>query len=109
MAEQEVKVRLVIRSDTAANWSKFNPVLKAGEIGFETDTGKTKIGNGMGMWNSLSYSFPSAAEVSISAINGMSATDVQGALEELFAAQGTIGIKSGSEKGTEEIVIGGGA
>ena len=43
------------RRDTAANWTSNNPVLAAGEIGFETDTLKTKVGNGSSAWTSLSY------------------------------------------------------
>ena len=46
MAEKEVQVKLRLRSDSAANWLKANPVLLAGEIGIETDTGKMKVGNG---------------------------------------------------------------
>jgi hypothetical protein len=33
-----------LRRDTAANWTSTNPALATGEIGFETDTGKFKIG-----------------------------------------------------------------
>lgn len=35
-----------IRRDTAANWISTNPTLAAGEMGLETDTGKSKIGTG---------------------------------------------------------------
>lgn len=48
-------VRIVVRRDTAANWTSANPTLAAGEIGFETDTGKFKIGNGSTAWTSLGY------------------------------------------------------
>lgn len=44
-----------VRRDTAANWASVNPVLAAGEIGYETDTKKKKIGNGTLAWNSLGY------------------------------------------------------
>jgi len=37
-------VRIQIRRDTSTNWSTNNPVLYPGEIGFETDTKKFKIG-----------------------------------------------------------------
>lgn len=40
---------------TAARWTSLNPVLAAGEIGYETDTGLFKIGDGVTAWNSLSY------------------------------------------------------
>lgn len=44
-----------IRRDTAANWTSTNPTLAAGEQGFETNTGKFKIGTGSTAWNSLLY------------------------------------------------------
>lgn len=43
------------RRDTTANWTSANPVLAAGEAGFETTTNKLKIGNGSTAWNSLAY------------------------------------------------------
>jgi hypothetical protein len=43
------------RRDTAANWTAANPVLLSGEEGLETDTRKTKTGNGVTAWNSLAY------------------------------------------------------
>ena len=43
------------RRDTAANWTSVNPVLAAGELGFETNTKKFKIGDGTTAWNSLAY------------------------------------------------------
>jgi hypothetical protein len=45
------------RRDTAANWTSSNPILSAGEIGFETDTGKFKIGDGSTAWNSITDYF----------------------------------------------------
>jgi len=47
--------KLQIRRDTAANWASANPVLSSGELGFETDTYKLKIGDGSSAWNSLAY------------------------------------------------------
>jgi hypothetical protein len=40
---------------TASNWTSSNPILLAGEIGFETDTNKMKVGDGTSNWNDLSY------------------------------------------------------
>lgn len=45
-----------IRKGTAAEWIAANPVLAAGELGLETDTGKIKGGNGSTAWSSLPYS-----------------------------------------------------
>lgn len=47
--------RIQIRRDTAANWTATNPVLAIGEMGYETDTKKIKVGDGATAWNSLTY------------------------------------------------------
>ena len=47
--------KILIRRDTAANWTSTNPTLLAGEFGYETDTNKIKIGSGSTAWNSLGY------------------------------------------------------
>lgn len=44
-----------IRRDTAANWTSVNPTLASGEIGFETDTKKLKVGDGSTAWTSVGY------------------------------------------------------
>lgn len=44
-----------LRRDTKANWTAANPVLANGELGFETDTKRFKIGNGSTAWNLLEY------------------------------------------------------
>jgi hypothetical protein len=52
-----VEVRqILLRTDTAANWSSVNPVLGEGEIATESDTTLLKIGDGVTAWNSLPYS-----------------------------------------------------
>lgn len=48
--------QIQVRRDTAANWTSTNPTLASGEMGFETDTLKFKIGNGSTAWTSLAYS-----------------------------------------------------
>jgi len=47
--------RMQQRRGTAAQWTSANPTLAAGEIGYETDTGKFKIGNGSSQWSALNY------------------------------------------------------
>jgi len=47
--------RMQQRRGTAAEWTAANPVLQAGELGYETDTEKFKIGNGTSNWNDLDY------------------------------------------------------
>jgi hypothetical protein len=50
-----INANICIRRDTAANWTANNPTLLTGEICYETDTGKFKVGTGT-VWTSTSYS-----------------------------------------------------
>ena len=47
--------RMQQRRGTAAQWTSYNPILNAGEIGYESDTNKFKIGDGTNHWDDLSY------------------------------------------------------
>jgi hypothetical protein len=50
-----VQTQIQVRRGTASSWTSTNPTLAAGELGFETDTGKFKIGTGAATWTSLTY------------------------------------------------------
>lgn len=50
-----VITQVQVRRGTAAQWTSANPTLASGEWGYESDTGKVKIGNGSTVWTSLSY------------------------------------------------------
>lgn len=60
MLMTDKQVRIQLKRDTAENWKRENIVLLEGEIGYEIDTGRYKIGriiNGELMsWNELDYS-----------------------------------------------------
>jgi hypothetical protein len=47
--------RMQQRRGTATQWTTANPILNAGEIGFESDTNKFKIGDGINHWADLAY------------------------------------------------------
>ena len=47
--------RMQQRRGTASQWTSANPVLNAGEMGWESDTNKFKIGDGTNHWNDLDY------------------------------------------------------
>lgn len=49
-------VQIQYRRGTAAQWTSINPVLAQGEPGYEYDTGKFKVGNGVQTWSLLPYS-----------------------------------------------------
>ena len=50
-----MSVKIQVKRTTKQAWITANPTLDAGELGYETDTGNFKIGNGTSAWNSLSY------------------------------------------------------
>ena len=51
-----LKTRIQLRHDVKANWdSNSTVVLKAGEVGIETDTSKMKVGDGVKTWDELKY------------------------------------------------------
>jgi hypothetical protein len=47
--------RMQQRRGTATQWTTANPILNAGEIGYETNTNKFKIGDGTNHWADLAY------------------------------------------------------
>jgi hypothetical protein len=47
--------RMQQRKGTAAQWTAADPILNAGEIGWESDTNKFKIGDGTNHWADLDY------------------------------------------------------
>jgi hypothetical protein len=73
--------RMQQRRGTAAQWTSANPVLGSGEIGFETDTSKFKIGNGTSTWSNLTY-FANLNQI----LDG--APDLLNTLNEIAAAIG---------------------
>lgn len=75
MAEN-VKTRILLRSDIASEWARVNPVLLKGEVGIEYNPAvapaegrviKIKIGDGTTAWNALGY--VADYDASIAAIN----------------------------------------
>lgn len=43
------------RRGTASQWAAADPIVNQGEIGFETDTGRFKFGDGVKTWTELEY------------------------------------------------------
>jgi hypothetical protein len=82
--------RMQQRKGTAAQWISTNggdgPVLNAGEIGFESDTNKFKIGDGVNHWVDLTYF--TDADSALAAVTDLigGAPDLLNTLNELAAA-----------------------
>jgi hypothetical protein len=80
-----VVTQIQVRRGTAAQWTSANPTLASGEWGFESDTGKVKIGDGTTAWNSEPY-VGAGTVTSITAGTGLSGGTITGS--------GTIAIDS---------------
>ncbi len=72
------------RRGTESQWGTANPILAAGEIGFEIDTNKFKIGDGINHWDDLDY-FTSSSEL-LAIVDG--APELLDTLNEIAAAIG---------------------
>ena len=55
MATKTLNTKIIMRNDTAENWTTKNPTLSKGEFGVENDTNKFKIGDGSTAWKELAY------------------------------------------------------
>ncbi len=87
--------RMQQRRGTASQWTAANPTLEAGEIGFESDTSKFKIGDGVNQWADLEY-FINQAAIEV---------DVSGAIadSEKGAANGVATLDGASKLTTSQI------
>jgi hypothetical protein len=72
-----VVTQIQVRRGTAAQWTSANPTLASGEWGFESDTGKVKIGDGVTAWNSEPY-IGAGTVTSITAGTGLSGGTITG-------------------------------
>lgn len=50
-----MSLKIQLRRGTSHQWSTTNPVLAEGEMGYELDTNKLKIGDGVKTWLQLVY------------------------------------------------------
>ena len=99
-----LNVRVIIKHGTAANWTKLNPILLAGEMGIVVDdtkdNGKYKVGDGVTAWNNLKYSSSNSTIVKSTApsssdynydIGQLWVNSSNGVLYSLISTSGTTG------------------
>lgn len=90
-----------LRRGTAAAWTSENTTLAAGEPGFETDTGRHKVGDGVTAWNSLAYAALTPGQnLADVADAGSSRNHLQIAVQSAVAAVATSNVNIASPGGT---------
>lgn len=82
-------VTIQLKRGTSVAWQKLNPILAVGEPGFEKDTNRLKIGNGITPWNDLPYQDQNQPEI----FNGETIND--------FPVEGTVNVIYKASKNAE--------
>jgi len=84
-----------IKRGTATAWTSANPTLNAGEIGFETDTKKMKVGDGSTAWTSLAYTATDGDISAVTAGTGLQGGGTTGAVS--LSIDSTVATLTGSQ------------
>ena len=82
-------VKIQVRRGTAAAWVTANTVLSAGEIGFETDTLRIKIGDGTTAWTSLGYASGGSSYATTATAAGTTTLTATSAYAQFFTGSTT--------------------
>jgi hypothetical protein len=93
-----------IKRGTATAWTSANPTLNAGEIGFESDTKKMKVGDGSTAWTSLAYTTTDGDISGVTAGTGLSGGGNSGAVT--LAIDSTVATLTGSQTFTNKTLTG---
>ena len=84
-----------VKRGTAAGWTSANPTLNSGEIGFETDTKKMKVGDGSTAWTSLAYTATDGDISGVTAGTGLTGGGSTGAVT--LSIDSTVATLTGSQ------------
>jgi microcystin-dependent protein len=95
------------RRDTAANWTAANPVLQLGEVGWERDTNKFKLGDGATAWNALDYAVDTdlLAPLASPAFTGSPTAPTQSSGDNSTKLATTAHVKSVTDPISDEVAL----
>ena len=93
MAERTIKTKLLVRTDTSANWESENPILQANEFGFDSTVQAFKKGDGTTTWKNLEY---------VTDIRLANKNEISNANERVYLVIGNTTGTAGTWTGTNE-------
>ncbi len=79
--------------NTYAGWVSSNPILALKDTGFERDTGRSKIGDGVKAWNDLNYFNEATAGGGAAPVKASFFEDFNGDLSAFSGAPGSYEIR----------------
>lgn len=82
-----LKARVRIKTDTSAAWRLNNPILLKGEEGYESDTGLSKVGDGVHDWLELDYKNAGATAIASTANYALNSSALGGTSYSDWAAK----------------------
>lgn len=91
-----------IKRGTAAAWTSANPTLNSGEMGFESDTKKMKVGDGATAWTSLAYTATDGDISGVTASTGLQGGGTTGALT--LSIDSTVATLTGTQTLTNKTI-----
>ena len=99
MANKTITATIKHRQATAATWESKNPVLAAGEFGYDTTNKITKIGDGSTPWNTLPFFATTDLSFAKSSWAQIAALSESGAAKTYFSVgdEKTIELTTGKE------------
>jgi hypothetical protein len=89
-------VRMQQRRDTTERWELINPVLRAGEMGYDTDLDRFKMGDGSSAWVDLEF-----LNVTLAQVDAITDALVPGLVIESLAADNTPAAAAAAAVSTE--------
>jgi hypothetical protein len=79
-----------IRRGSSTEWMSSNPILAVGENGFEIDTGRLKIGNGLLAWADLDYIGSKEYTIRVKNVSGSAIYKGQAVYVDSYNASGSV-------------------
>lgn len=92
-----ISAQIRIRRDTAANFTSADPTLALGEIAYEVDTKRFKVGTGSTVWTALGYAAQNPTDLTVAGTVGVAGVmSVTNATASTLSTNGALVVTGGT-------------